>query len=743
MTAPAYDPHRIEPRRQRRWKERDLFKARPSPAAADNAYVFAAVPFTSGDIHMGHVRSYAIADAYARFRRARGDAVLFSIGFDSFGLPAELGAAAHGCDVTSWVERCRGRMTRQLERLGFSFDWSRQFTTSEPVTYRWSQSLFLRLLEAGLIYRGSGRVDWCGRCATVLASIQVIDGRCWRCDTPVELVEREQWYLRIAPYVEENQARLADTCAEAPAWRRIQESVLGRTLGFELDARASTGARLALFCEHGAAAGRAAFVAVSPRHPELASLVSAEEQRAVLAELRTAERDRAVASAPVAESRTTVRVPGIARPLPLVVTPLVDARFGETAILGIPAADRTDRALAERLGIAFAPDDDRASDGPAPGLRSAVRYRARDFIVSRQRAWGTPIPVVWCERCGMVPVPERDLPVLLPEHDPALAPAAGADCGADAAARWSATTCPRCRGEARRELDTLDCHFDGLWMWMPICVPAADRDGALFEHPELRSWLPGRQLIWGFDGGGYILDQRMTAKALRDLGPLDFLGRGEPFEAALIHEMVHADGRKMSKHLGNVVDPERLVAEVGADAVRLAMLAAGAPRSPLNWSEDLMAQSAEFVRRLWSYAHPRLAEQPARPASSGAADKRRLERWCEAAARRVTEDLAALRMHRAAGNAMDLLARIESFERHARRRTGDLAAEETAMVRDALELLLRLCAPLIPHVCEELWEVAGHDRLLSEEPWPLAAAAPHGPPPPAPDALTLASAPPA
>ena len=715
--AVAYAPTELESRRQRRWGREQAYATPPTADGAADAYVFAAAPFTSGSIHMGHVRSYTIADAYARYLRMTGASVLFSIGFDSFGLPAELAAISNEVPTSAWVDRCCERMRAQLRRMGFSFDWEREFVSSDPQQYRWSQWLFLAFIEAGLVYRAPGPVDWCDGCDTVLASIQVEDGRCWRCGGPVRVLRRTQWYLRVSSYVAENEARLHELDEPDRAWLSSQLNVLGRIDGAELDARTADGRTLAVFTPYPEAAAGARFVAMSPRYPGLREWCSGVVDVDGLEALREggwSRGDRNAREIPVIDTGCVLRVAGVASSLPLVITPAVDARYGETVALGIPEADRTDEILAQRISLEPA-DPESPHRSIAATSRTAVRYRARDFTISRQRSWGTPIPIVHCDDCGEVPVPSSDLPVELPRE---ILPT-GTGNPLASHPDFLHAPCPRCGRAARRETDTLDCHFDGIWMWLPICVPRAGRETAMFDHEELQRWLPGRRIFWGADGGGYIFDQRVVTKALRDLGKLPWLTAGEPFTHALMHEMVQLDGRKMSKHLGNVVDPDSLVAEAGADAVRLAVLLAAAPRSTVTWTETGLQRARAFLERLWDYAVPRLQTSTG-DASIDESDplRRRFARWCEAATRRVTEDLEGLELHRAAENVLQLFANIEKFESRARDRRGEPDDDDWQAIGAALRLLARLLLPFAPHIGEELWTIGGSQDLACRLPWP-------------------------
>lgn len=636
--ARAYEPHAIEPARQRAWEVAGAYRTPPIGDSRRRKYIKPSAPFTSGNIHMGHVRSYSIGDAYARFCRARGEDVLFAFGFDSFGLPAELGAIAQRVSPSEWVSRCAQHMTAQLRRLGFSFDWERSFMSSDAVMYRWSQWLFLTLLDAGLVYRGTGNVDWCDTCQTTLATIQVENGTCWRCHNPVRLIERPQWYLRLSTYVPENDSKL-DELEEGGIWDEnalaSQRFVLGRVDGVELDLHDEQGRAVTVFTPHRESIEQARFVAMSPKHPNVDGWTSQPEVRERLEELRSGGLERAARDAealPVIDTGHHLLSPTSGEHLPLLISPMVDGRFGATAVLGIPAQDSTDAVIAQRLfgdpaelesaeqlGGGEPSDATQSADAPAgaapEGVREAVRYRSGDFSISRQRSWGTPIPIVYCESCGTVAVPREQLPVELPLD---VKPTGAGNPLAELE-EFATTSCPSCGGPARRETDTLDCHFDALWLWVPACVPAQERERSLeeiFALEDLRAWLPSERVVAGSDSGNFVFDQRIVTKALRDIGPLSFLTDGEPFAGCLFHEMVIRDGRKMSKHLGNVVDPDELVERYGADTVRLAALYAARPQKSLNWNDGAVHHSHRFLRQLWDYCHSRVPT-PA-PASASA-----------------------------------------------------------------------------------------------------------------------------
>jgi leucyl-tRNA synthetase len=719
-----YEPSEIEARRQAAWAERDAFRT-PVPAEGQAAvYVKPSSPFTSGNLHMGHVRDYAIGDAYARFRRARGDAVLLGFGFDAFGLPAEIAAIERKVRPADWVQGCGERMLGQMKRLGFSFDYDRVFYSSDESQYRWSQWLFLTLLEADLIYRDDTTVDWCDTCRTTLAALQVEDGRCWRCHEEVRLIRRPTWFLRITPYLEENDRNLD----RFESWDELslstQRYILGRSDGVEVDLEGDGGV-LTAFTPHVDSVGAAQFVLLSPRHPDVERWAVGPEVRTGLEEMRSGGWERSARDAsvvPVLDTGASVAGPAGAE-LPVFVSPIVDARYGPTAALGIPSVDEADEAVGRRMPRTLDAPPEAAATGAE--AREAKRYRAADFSISRQRFWGTPIPIVHCESCGAVPVPEEELPVRLPRD---VEPTGEGNPLAERA-DFVDVACPRCGESAKRETDTLDCHFDALWLWIPAAVPPEARAEKMFEHPDLKRWLPAERLVAGNDSGGFVFDQRVVTKALRDIGPLAFLEEGEPFAGCLFHEMVIADGRKMSKHLGNVVDPDELVAKYGADTVRLAVLYAAGPAKTLNWNDGAIRFAGRFLNNLWDYSRTCFAAVEEAPIDEEAAVdtafmRDRLRKWCDNGLSRVTDDLSELQMHKAVRNITRLFERIKDFEKRVEQRRGRLSRADADALADALVLLLQALAPLAPHVAEELLIASGREGGPdSLESWPTGAAA--------------------
>lgn len=702
-TRSSYDPARIESRCQEAWRRDQAFVPPPDTPGRKNSFVYSCTPFTTGKAHMGHVRSYTIADVCARRARSEGDAVLWAMGFDAFGLPNEMAAIEHSINPREWVKTCSERMIEQFDRLGLSVDWSRCFVTSDPEYYRWTQWVFLRFLEQGLVYRAEGIENWCDTCKSVLASLQVSDDdRCWRCDGPVRLACIQQWYLRLLPYADELERGLAQLVGWDEAVLACQHTLLGKTEGAELEVPLLSGPPLVVFAPYPEALSSAAFIALSPNHPYVEQLISksratidldAQRRRGLSRDERSAHR------IPVIETDLVLGVSGLDHDLPVLITPTVDMRFGGGAVLGVPARDRGDAVLAAQLGIA--PVEPSAHEPDIP-LRRASRYRLRDNSISRQRSWGAPVPIIHCPTCGLVPVPDEDLPVRLPDD---LVPT-GEGCALARHPTFSDCHCPRCSGPAHRDTDTLDVHVDSIWMLVPFCVPPAGQEAQMFTHPDLRRWLPVEQVVCGADQAGWWMNDRLFFKVMRDCGYFSELPEGEPVRNLLMHEMVLSGGRKMSKSLGNAVDPDDLIRRYGADAVRLTVLKVH-PRKAFNWTEEALQENHRFLSELWDFVEDIFlspewtgaAVEPAQEDQLG----RKLARWCEAAVRKVTIAFERKNFHLVLKELKVFFAMIRRFTTQ-KKRIVRLKFADVEAIRTAIKTLLRLLEPLAPHISYELRE---------------------------------------
>jgi leucyl-tRNA synthetase len=745
-----YDPGAVEDKWQRRWAGADAFAARIAPGRPAS-YVLEMFPYPSGNIHMGHVRNYSIGDVIARHRRMRGEQVLHPMGWDAFGLPAENAAIQHGVHPARWTSENIDRMRRQLRRLGFSYDWDRELATCDPRYYRWEQLFFLRMLERGLAEKRRSIVNWCEQCATVLANEQVVDGRCWRCDGVVIDRELEQWFLRITAYAEELLRDLDRLTGWPERVVTMQRNWIGRSSGAEIRFPLEGGSgEVVVFTTRPDTLFGVTLMSLAVEHPLVGALTAgtpvAAEVAAFVARVRATPRaERAAGKEGIATGAFSTH-PFTGERIPIYVANFVLMDYGTGAVMGVPAHDQRDFELARVSGlpirVVVQPDGERldparmpaAWEGPGrlvasgdfTGLDSepakeritaalaekrlggpTVTYRLRDWGISRQRYWGAPIPVVYCATCGMVPVPETELPVVLPD-DVRLTGTGGSPLAAHAA--FVRTRCPRCAGAAERETDTFDTFVESSWYFARFCSPRNDAEA--FDRAEVDYWL-GREGVTQYIGGIehavlHLLYARFFTKVLRDLG---FLSLDEPFANLLTQGMVIKDGAKMSKSKGNVVDPDYLIERYGADTARLFCLFAAPPERDLEWSDQGVEGMSRFLHRLWRLVHqlaPTLAA-PGAPLPAGLAGvDRELHGLTHRTIKRVTDDV---------GERLHFNTAIAAIMEHVTG-IGDAEGASGPVLREAVDVALRLLLPFVPHIASELWEVAGHATTLDAEAWP-------------------------
>ena len=738
-----YEPAQIEEKWQRVWADARAFNVpNPEPGAAKDAsktYVLEMLPYPSGELHMGHVRNYMLGEVVTHFRRRHGLTVLRPMGFDSFGLNAENAAIREGGHPRVVTERNIATIRRQMQRLGWAIDWDRALATHEPEYYRWTQWLFLRFFERGLAYRKEAPVKWCPNDQTVLANEQVIDGRCERCGAEVEAKSLTQWFFRITDYVD----ALLDEMDQLESWPErvltMQRNWIGRSEGAEVEFRVEGSDRtLTVFTTRPDTLFGATFFVLAPEHPFLEELVAGSEQEAAVRDYvrRTAARSAVEREDKEKDGVFTGRFavnPTNGERIPIWVADYVLMDYGTGAIMAVPAHDARDFAFAERYGlpvqtVVVPADGEGESEGafsahtenerlvnsgefsglPAPegkraivawlevqGLGHAkVGYRLRDWLLSRQRYWGCPIPIVHCESCGTVPVPDDELPVLLPEVEDYLpkgrSPLAAAE-------DWVAVDCPECGGPARRETDTMDTFVDSSWYFLRYAD--AHNDRAPFERHLVDYWLPVNQYIGGVEHAIlHLLYARFFTKVMNDIG---LLGFREPFARLFTQGMVYYRGAKMSKSKGNVVDPDEYTARYGADAVRLYLPFLGPVDQDAEWQDNGFEGMVRFLHKLWRVT----LEQAALPA--GDPGDGLLVRKAHATIAKVSDDIGRrFVMNTPIAAVMELVNEIGRSE-------GDPGA------RFAAETAVSLIQPYAPHIAEELWQRLGYERLW-EHPWPEA-----------------------
>jgi leucyl-tRNA synthetase len=719
-----YDAQQIESKWQQVWEdERAFYVPNPPPGADDEThwYQLEMLPYPSGTLHMGHVLNYTMGDVVTHFRRRNGWNVLRPMGFDSFGLPAENAAINEGGHPREITERNIAAIRVQMKRLGYVIDWDREISAHEVDYYRWTQWLFLKFFERGLAYRAAAPVNWCPFDQTVVANEYVVDGRCDRCGTLVEARMMEQWFFKITAYADELLGYDLPEWGEWPArTKTIQRNWIGRSEGAEILFRIDElDADVPVFTTRADTLFGATFFVLAPEHPLVEQIANDEVGDYVkrTATRRGEERAAEQVKTGVFTGRYATN-PVNGDRLPIYVADYVLMEYGTGAIMAVPAHDERDHEFAGAfdLPIREVIDDNGVlvNSGDFSGLaadegrrrivewlaeqgkgRPAVSYRLRDWSFSRQRYWGCPIPIVYCDDCGVVPVPDEDLPVLLPEvedYRPKGVPPLASN------EEWLHVPCPNCAKVGRREADTMDTFVDSSWYFLRYVDPRNDQ--APFDRRLVDYWCPVSQYIGGIDHAtGHLLYSRFFVRVMKEMG---LVGFGEPF-ARLFHQgWVQMGGSKMSKSRGNVAGPDALVEEYGADAVRTYILFMGPADQDMEWTDTGIEGIVRFLRRLWRIALDVSADAPA----EGAIDTP-LARKAHATVARVTDDIERrFQFHTPIAAVMELVNEIN-------RSPDDPAA------RFAAETAVSLIQPYAPHVAEELWQRLGRERLWAE-PWPAA-----------------------
>jgi leucyl-tRNA synthetase len=742
-----YDAKTIEEKWQGIWREERAFEV-PNPDAdelarpAQKSYVLEMLPYPSGELHMGHVRNYMLGEVVAHFRRRHGYAVMRPMGFDSFGLNAENAAIKEGRHPREVTERNIAAIRSQMERLGWSIDWTRVLASHEPSYYRWTQWLFLRFFEKGLAYRKEAPVKWCPNDQTVLANEQVIDGRCERCGFVVEARNLVQWFFKTTDYAD----ALLEEMALLEEWPErvltMQRNWIGRSEGADIVFRVDDfGEEVEVFTTRPDTLYGATFFVLAPEHPLVPRLVDGKEHEAAVLDYAKHAAARSTVEREDKEKDGVFTGRYVLNPvnherIPIWVADYVLMEYGTGAIMAVPAHDERDFAFAEKYGleirqvvapadgseiegafVAHTPDEvlvnsDEFSGMPAPEggkaivaklaeqelARETIRFRLRDWLLSRQRYWGCPIPVVHCPACGIVAVPDEDLPVLLPEVDEYLpkgrSPLAAAE-------DWVRTTCPRCGGEARRETDTMDTFVDSSWYF--IRYADARNDQEAFSRAIADYWLPVNQYIGGVEHAIlHLLYARFFVKVLHDLG---LVGFREPFARLFTQGMLYRDGAKMSKTKGNTISPDEYVERYGADAARLYLLFIGPVEQDAEWQDAGFEGIVRFLNRLWRIVLEQAEKPPLEP--DLAVPDTPLARKAHRTIAKVTDDIGRrFALNTPIAAVMELVNEIQD-------------APDDPAARFAAETAVSLIQPYGSHVAEELWERLGHERLW-DAPWPVA-----------------------
>ena len=778
-----YNPHDIEPRWQKVWAEEKLYEV-TEDTSKPKRYVLEMFPYPSGDIHMGHVSNYTYGDVVARYWRMQGYEVLHPMGWDAFGLPAENAAIKHHSHPAKWTYANIDTQEASFKRMGFSFDWNRTVVACDPDYYRWGQWIFLKFWERGLVERRNSPVNWCPDCATVLANEQVIEGRCWRCDSEVEKRDLTQWYYKITDYAQE----LLDDLDQLEGWpdrvKQQQANWIGRSEGAQVDFALCdlegnpTDETITVFTTRADTLFGCSFFVLAPEYAGLEALVAGTEyEKPVMEFAEAAKKVSALERAQgdrdkhgIFTGRYVVN-PVNGEKVPIWVADYVVADYGTGAVMAVPCGDQRDFEFARKYDLPIIPiilsEDDPlypklkdeqgrvvtevdwpeayaaegilVQSGPYTGMvggkhspaeeaivaelertgkgKRSVEFRLRDWLISRQRYWGNPIPAVHCEHCGVVPVPEDQLPVLLPED---IDLAAGETLATHES--FINTTCPKCGAPAKRETDTMDTFTCSSWYYMRYTDP--HNSELPFDPAKANYWMPVDQYIGGIEHAIlHLLYSRFFTKVLRDAGMLDF---DEPFTNLLCQGMVlDENGEVMSKSKGNVVSPEEMIAVYGADAVRAAVLFMGPPDKEKLWNEDGLAGMYKFLNRLWRQVYD-LVGAAGEDTLYQAAGKKSAKELAEELNRerhrlvgKVVEDVERNNFNTAIAAIMELSNAVGNYLRAASAEERAQDAELAAFDRELADVLVELMAPFTPHWSEELWHTPlGHDTSVHEQPWP-------------------------
>jgi len=784
----AYNPHEIEEKWQRVWDSKKLFKV-GEQGDKTKYYLLEMFPYPSGRIHMGHVRNYTIGDVISRYKSMQGFNVLHPMGWDAFGMPAENAAIQSKSHPAAWTYSNIDIMKQQLKRMGFSYDWDREFATSDVLYYKWEQWLFLKMYEKGLAFRKKAFVNWCDSCRTVLANEQVENGLCWRCKSEVDLKELNQWFFRITGYADE----LLDSLTALTGWPdrviTMQRNWIGKSYGTEIDFLIENAdERITVFTTRPDTLYGATFMSLAPENPLALSLSQNTRQAdAVKAFVeKVLKQDKTVRSSDDLEKEGVFTGAYCINPvtgyrMPVYVANFVLMEYGTGAVMAVPAHDQRDFEFAKKYGLAIQvviqPEDNELDpdemieayvdegvlvnssqfDGQnnisamaaitdhlaCRGLgKKAVNFRLKDWGISRQRYWGAPIPILYCDRCGIVPVPEKDLPVVLPKEVSleVMGRSPLAECS-----EFVNTTCPQCGSPARRETDTMDTFVESSWYFERYACPEFDK--APLDTDRVGYWMPVDQYIGGIEHAVlHLLYARFFTKVLRDLG---LVAVDEPFTNLLTQGMVCMEtyscpecgwlypeevkqascmkcgkavtvGRteKMSKSTRNVVDPEQLIQRYGADTARLFCLFAAPPERDLEWSDKGVEGSFRFLQRTWRLVteYADVLQQSGHTDVETGDDRevKSLRRKTHQTIRKVSEDIETrFHFNTAISAVMELVNQLYQFDP---RKGG--SAPRAAAFREAVETAVLLLAPMVPHVCEELWSMLGSDTSISQAAWP-------------------------
>ena len=730
----------VEKKWQKYWEENKVFECHPDENK-EKYYILVMLPYPSGNLHMGHVRNYSIGDVFARFNRMIGKNVIHPMGWDAFGLPAENAAIKHNIAPATWTTQNIARMREQLKMLGISYDWDRELATCTPEYYKWNQWFFLQMYKKGLVFRKKSNVNWCPKCKTVLANEQVKEGKCWRCDSDVEQKELEQWFIKITKYADE----LLEGHKQLSGWPEqvlsMQQNWIGKSHGAQMNFDiAGSDKKFEIFTTRPDTIFGVTFMVVSPEHPMLKEFKSqiknwdeVEKYIKVSSAKSNIERSSSKEKTGVKLDGVCVINPANKKEVPIFVADYVLMGYGTGAIMAVPAHDQRDWEFAKKYNVDIIPvieggditksayegEGKMINSGQFNGITSedarekmpiwveqqgwgkrTTNYKLREWLISRQRCWGTPIPMVHCDKCGIVPVDEKDLPVILPTNvkftNDGKSPLQSDE-------KFVNTVCPKCGAPARRETDTMDTFVDSSWYYARYTD--AKNDKAPFDTKEANYWLPVDQYVGGIEHACmHLIYSRFWHKIMRDMG---LVKSDEPFMNLLTQGMVTLGGSAMSKSKGNIVSPDEIVSKYGADTARLFILFAAPPEKQLDWSSDGVEGCWRFINRVW-----RLQDLVNTKSSVAATDKDKQEllRAMHICIKKVTEDISLKhQFNTAISSVMELVNAMYLYKHH---------SNDDGLSKKVYETIVLLLSPFTPHLCEEIWNILGNKNCISTAEWP-------------------------
>ena len=732
----VYNHKNVESKWQKTWAENDQYKTDTLDTSKPNYYTLEMFPYPSGKIHMGHVRNYSIGDVVARFKKMEGYNVLHPMGWDSFGLPAENAAIKHGIHPHKWTMENIEDMKGQLKLLGLSYDWDREVATSTPEYYKFTQEIFLKFLEHGLAYKKKSFVNWCPSCETVLANEQVVQGQCERCDSVVVKKDLEQWYFKTTQYAEELLQDLDTLDGWPEKVKLMQKNWIGKSTGaeivFDID---GTDKSMTVFTTRPDTVYGVTYMVLAPEHDLVKELVAGTEYEAdvdaFVAKMHTMTE--------IERTSTDVEKEGmfigkyVVNPLtgekaPIWIANYVLADYGTGAIMAVPAHDERDGEFAQKYDLEIIPvideDNKMINSGDFNGMdaseafdkiiekieemnrgKKTVNYRLRDWLLSRQRYWGCPIPVVYCDTCGVVPEKKENLPVLLPTD---VEFTGKGESPLTTSKEFMTTACPCCGKEARREVDTMDTFVDSSWYFLRYIDPKNTEN--IFDSEVVNKWMPVDQYIGGVEHAiMHLLYSRFFVKAFNDMGLIDFK---EPFKNLLTQGMVLKEGSKMSKSKGNVVSPLEIIEEFGADTARLFVLFAAPPERDLDWSEQGVEGCYRFLNRVYRLVDE-LSEVAKSDTNMGELTKedKAMRYTIHATLKKVTEDLSEkFGFNTAISALMELINEMYKYK--------ELDNRNNAIIKEGIETIVTILAPFTPHIGEELWTMIGKEGSVFDISWP-------------------------